>query len=289
MSTADALRSRTSTPGSGGVPSARQAPKRAANSSWVEVAGRVGHVAKAVSYALIAILALQVAFGQRGQTSDRQGVLREVAGKSFGTVALWVMAAGFLGYAIWEFARAALDRRNEGSDAKGLAKRAKCAVVGAIYVASAVAAAALAMGSSSGGGGNEKEETAKVFEWPGGQWIVGIVGVGMVVYGVANVWKAKSQKFRKDLDDHQMSPTARTWSTRSGIAGFAARGVVFGIVGVFLTKAAYEYDPQEAIGIDGALAKLAHQSYGTWLLAIVAIGLLAYGVFCLVQARYRRV
>jgi len=282
MSTVGAVRS-----GPGGGASA--AKGRAANSEWVEWAGRFGHVAKAVSYALIAILALQVAFGQRSQTSDRQGVLREVAGKPFGTAALWAMAIGFIGYAVWEFARAALDRSNDGNDAKGLAKRGKCAVVGAIYVGSAVVAISLAMGSGSGGSGNEKEETAKVLEWPGGQWIVGIVGLGMIVYGLANLWKAKSQKFTKDLDDHKMNHGTRKWAIRSGVAGFAARGVVFAIVGVFLTKAAYEYDPKEAVGIDGALAKLAHQAWGTWLLAAVALGLLCYGVFCLVQARYRRV
>jgi hypothetical protein len=266
-----------------------QAARRAARGDWVERAGRFGHVAKAVSYGLIAILALQVAFGQRAHTSDRQGVLREVAGKPFGTVALWAMAVGFLGYAIWEFARAALDRDNEGTDAKGAAKRVKCAIVGAIYTASAVAAVSLALGSSSGTGGNEKAETATVLDWPGGQWIVGVVGVALVAYGVANVWKAKSQKFAKDLDDHRMSPDTRTWALRSGSAGFAARGVVFGIVGVFLAKAAYEYDPKEAVGIDGALAKLADQAWGTWLLAAVALGLLAFAVFSLVQARYRRV
>ena len=282
MSTVGAVRSG---PGGG----ARAAKGRAANSEWVEWAGRFGHVAKAVSYALIAILALQVAFGQRSQTSDRQGVLREVAGKPFGTAALWAMAIGFIGYAVWEFARAALDRSNDGNDAKGLAKRGKCAVVGAIYVGSAVVAISLAMGSGSSGSGNEKEETAKVLEWPGGQWIVGIVGLGMIVYGLANLWKAKSQKFTKDLDDHKMNHGTRKWAIRSGVAGFAARGVVFAIVGVFLTKAAYEYDPKEAVGIDGALAKLAHQAWGTWLLAAVALGLLCYGVFCLVQARYRRV
>lgn len=284
MSTADVLRSRSGHGSSGG-----RAARRAGQSDWVEWAGRFGHVAKAVSYALIAILALQVAFGQRSQTSDRQGVLREVAGKPFGTAALWAMAVGFIGYAVWEFARAALDRDNKGTDAEGSAKRVKCAVVGAIYVASAVAAISLAMGSSSGSGGNEKAETATVLDWPGGRWIVGIVGLALLVYGVANVWKAKTQKFTKDLDDHEMNPTTRTWAVRSGIAGFAARGVVFGIVGVFLAKAAYEYDPNEAVGIDGALAKLADQAWGTWLLAAVALGLLAYGAFCLVQARYRRV
>jgi hypothetical protein len=269
--------------------SARRAGRRAAGSDWVETAGRVGHVAKAVSYALIAILALQVAFGDRGQVSDRQGVLREVASQSFGTFALWALAIGFGAYAFWQFVRAALDRDNDGTDAKGLAKRAEHAVIGAVYAASAVAAASLAQGSSSGSGGNERAETARVLEWPGGRWIVGIVGVALAAYGVANVWKAKTQRFRKDMDEGRMSPTMRTWSVRSGILGHAARGTVFAMVGFFLAKAALEYDPDEAIGIDGALAKLAAQSYGTVLLGLVAAGLLAYAVFCLVQARYRRV
>ena len=269
--------------------SARRAGRRAARSDWVETAGRVGHVAKAVSYALIAILALQVAFGDRGQVSDREGVLREVASQSFGTFALWALAIGFGAYAFWQFVRAALDRDNDGTDAKGLAKRAEHGVIGAVYAASAVAAASLAQGTSSGSGGNERAETARVLEWPGGRWIVGIVGVALAAYGVANVWKAKTQRFRKDMDEGRMSPTMRTWSVRSGILGHAARGIVFAMVGFFLAKAALEYDPDEAIGIDGALAKVAAQSYGTVLLGLVAAGLLAYAVFCLVQARYRRV
>lgn len=291
MSVPDALRSRTST-SSGGGRSAPQRAKGAGDSEWVEWAGRLGHVAKAVSYALIAVLSLQVAFGQRSRTSDRQGALREMADTSFGTAALWIMALGFLGYAVWELARAALDRDHEGTGGKGAAKRAKSALVAAIYVFSAVIATSLATGSgsssSSGSGSSEKQETATVLSWPGGPWIVGSVGLAIAAYGVANLWKAKSQGFRDDLDDHRMSSTARTWAIRSGIAGFAARGVVLGIVGVFLVKAAYDYDPDEAVGIDGALAKLADQTHGTWLLSIVAVGLLAYGVFCLVQARYRR-
>jgi hypothetical protein len=264
----------------------------ATRTRWIEWAGRAGHVAKAVSYALIGVLALQVAFGERAQTSDRQGVLREVAGSSFGTGALIALAIGFAAYALWEFVRAAFDRSNEGSDAKGLAKRGRCAVVGAIYVASAVAAVALARGSRSGGGGsggNEQAETARVLEWPGGRWIVGIVGVAMIGYGLANVAKAWTRKFRHDLRENEMDATVRRWAIRSGVVGHAARGVVFGIVGVFLTKAAIEYDPKEAVGIDGALAKLADAAFGPWLLALVAAGLVAYAVFCLVQARYRRV
>jgi hypothetical protein len=267
----------------------RRVRSEARNSEMVGWAGRAGHVAKAVSYGLIAVLALQVAFGDRARPQDRQGVLRELASRSFGTAALVALAVGFAAYAIWQFVRAAFDRSDDGDDAKGWAKRAHHAGVGAIYVGSAAIAASLVLGSRSNTGGDEKAETAKVLDWPFGPWIVGAVGLGIAAYGVANVVKSFTQKFRKDLDEASMSPTVRRWTVRSGIVGHAARGIVFGIVGWFLTKAALDYDPDEAVGIDGALAELADRAYGTWLLAIVAVGLLAYGVFCLVQARYRRV
>ena len=110
-----------------------------------------------------------------------------------------VLAVGFACYALWQFMRAILDRSNDGSDAKGLAKRAQHAVIGVIYVASAVAVVSLAQGSSSGSGGNEQAETAKVLEWPGGRWIVGIGGVALLLYGVWNAYKGWQEKFRKDL------------------------------------------------------------------------------------------
>jgi Domain of Unknown Function (DUF1206) len=245
-------------------------------------------VAKGLSYALIAVLALQVAFGQRARPGDKQGVLREVAGSSVGTAALIALAVGFAAYAAWQFVRAVLDRDGEGHDPKGLAKRSKDAVVGAVYALSAVAAASLAAGSHSSGG-DERAETARVLSWPFGQWIVGAVGVTLLGYGVANGVKALTRSFRDDLREYEMPDEARGWVVGAGVVGHVARGVVFTMVGFFLAKAAVDYDPDEAVGIDGALAKLADRSYGTWLIAAVALGLLAYGVFCLVQARYRRV
>jgi hypothetical protein len=267
----------------------RRGSRRVKDSPWVERAGRIGHVAKGVSYMLIAVLALQVAFGHRRRTSDRQGVLREIAGKPFGTAVLVALAVGFLGYALWQFVRTFLDRSDDGSGPKGLAKRGDHAVVGAIYVASGVAAVSLAVGSRSATSGSERAETAKVLDWPGGRWIVGVVGVVFLVYGLYNAYKATTEKFRKDLREGEMGDEMRTGAVWTGVVGHGARGVVFAMVGFFLAKAAIDYDPHEAVGIDGALAKLADQTYGTWLLSAVAVGLLAYGLFCLVQARYRRV
>ena len=96
---------------------------------------------------------------------------------------------------------------------------------------------------------------------------------------------------RSDSDKWRSSNkcATRRSAERVGVAGLLARGVVFGLIGAFVVKAAIDYDPREAIGLDGALQKLAHQTYGEWLLGLTAIGLLAYAIFCLVEARYRRV
>jgi hypothetical protein len=271
---------------------ARHVGRRAAHSDWVEYAGRAGLVAKAVSYALIGILAIQIPLGQGGQAADRQGVLRQLATESWGKVALIALTIGFAGYALWRFAEAFFDRQGEGADAKGLAKRAKSFGAGVLYAASAVAAYSLmssSSASSSGGTGSEQQETARVFDWPAGRWIVLAVAIGFVADGLYNVYRGWSKKFREHLNEHEMHGTVRTWAIRSGVVGHVARGVVFAMIGVFLGKAALEYDPQEAVGIDGALLKLVEAPMGKVLLGIVAAGLIAYAVYCLVEARYREI
>ncbi|HET6954033.1 MAG TPA: DUF1206 domain-containing protein [Acidimicrobiales bacterium] len=264
--------------------------RRATRGDWVERAGRVGLVAKAASYALIGVLALQIPLGQGGATADRQGVLRRLATESWGTAALWALAAGFAAYAAWRFVDALTDRRGEGTGASGLAKRARGLGIGAVYVASAVAAVSLVMSSSSNAaGGDERAETAKVLDWPAGRWIVLAVGIGFVADGLYNLYRAATRSFRKRLKEQEMPGPVRPWAIGSGVLGHAARGVVFGLVGIFLAKAAVEYDPAEAVGIDGALLKVAEGDYGTLLLGLVAAGLVAYALYCLVEARYRRI
>jgi Domain of Unknown Function (DUF1206) len=260
-----------------------------AHSDWIERAGRVGLVAKAVSYGLIGILALQVPLGHGGEAADGHGVLRRLATESWGGPALVALTIGFAGYALWRFTEAVFDRGGEGSDAKGLAKRARSFVVGVLYTISAVAAWSLMRSASADAGGNEQEETARVLDWPAGRWIVLAAAAALLADGAFNLYRGVTTKFRKRLREYEMHGKVRRWAIRSGVVGHVARGVVFAIVGVFLGKAALEYDPNEAVGIDGALLKLVEQPFGPALLGLVAAGLVAYGIYTLVEARYRRI
>ena len=128
-----------------------------------------------------------------------------------------------------------------------------------------------------------------VLSWPAGTWLVGIAGACVVGAGLYNGYRGVARKFREEWKTGEMKRAALKWGTRVGVVGLLSRMVVFGLIGWFLIKAAVEYDPKEAIGLDGALQKLVHQSYGPWLLGLVAAGLIAYGLFCVVEERYRDV
>jgi hypothetical protein len=262
--------------------------KRAAKGPWVEWAGRLGLVARGVIYGLVAALALAIPLGLGGKTSDKQGALRTVAAQPYGEFLLIALAVGFAGYAVWRFVAAFLDRGGEGTGPKAIAKRIGYFGRGLLYAGLCFVAISLVTGLGSGGG-DEREETAKVLDVPLGRWIVGAVGLGFLVAGLYNLYRSVTEKFRKDLREHEMGADVRSWAIAVGVAGHAARAVVFGLVGIFLVKAALEFEPKEAIGIDGALLKLARQDYGEWLLGLVAAGLFAYALFCFVQARYREV
>jgi hypothetical protein len=255
---------------------------------WVERAGRAGHVAKGVLYGLIGLIAIQVPFGLEEAPEDRQGALRMVAQQPFGELLLLALAAGLAGYAVWRVTQGILDTDDEGSDPKGLAKRAGSVGRGLIYGFAAVSAFALVAGVGSSGG-NEQKETATVFDLPLGRWLVAAVGLGLIGAGGYNLYRSLTKSFREHLREHELSPKVRGWVIALGVVGHAARGVVFGLVGIFLVLAAWEYDPSEAKGVDGALLTLAEAPYGPALLFGVGAGLLAYGAFCLVQARYREV
>jgi hypothetical protein len=269
----------------------RQAEDAAQQASpWIKQLGRFGYAAKGIVYALVGVLAVQAALGRGGQTTDTQGALATLAQSPFEKVLLALIAIGLMGYAVWKLVQALLDTENKESDAKGMAVRAAYAGIGVIHLGLALAAARLLLA----GGGNQSSEqstqdwTARLMSQPRGQWLVALVGAVVIGFGLYQFYQAYKAKFREDLKLAEMSATEETWATRMGRLGYAARGVVFSIIGGFLIVAAIQAQPQEARGLGGALETLAQQPYGPWLLGIVALGLVAYGMFMLVEARYRR-
>jgi hypothetical protein len=258
-------------------------------SSWLGWLGRLGMAAAGFLYVVVGFLAVELALGAGGKATNRTGALRTLAGEWWGTALLIVVAVGFAGYALWRFAVAALGEKLEESDDElGWGKRLWYVVRGIFYAFLCYTTVALLVGSHSSSGG-EKQQTAMVLDWPAGRWLVGGMGVGLIGWGIGSAYRGLTKKFKDDLWTERMSARAEKWMTRAGVAGYLAKAVVSGLIGVFLIRAALEYDPKEAVGVDGALQRLAQQTFGPLLLGVVAAGLIAYGLLYFVRAAYRKV
>jgi hypothetical protein len=262
--------------------------RRAGKSPWVERLGRAGLVAKGVLYVIVGILAIKVAFGGREESPDKGGALRTIAEQQFGKTLLTLLALGLGGYALWQLARALLDRDNEGEGAKGLAKRGAALAKAGWYGVLCGLTVSTLVGNGSGDG-NEQERTAGVFDRPGGRYLVYAAGLAFLGGAAFNGYRAVTCKFNRKLKQEEMSEAEETAATGVGILGHLARTIVFGLIGAFLLRAAWEFDSKEARGLDGSLLEVAQQPYGEFLLGAVSVGLVAYGLYCFVQARYRRI
>jgi hypothetical protein len=263
-----------------------------AGRGWYAALARTGLVAKGLSYGFVGVLAAKLALGDGGQATSRQGALKQVAHHPFGKYLLIALAIGFAAYALWRFVQAFAERSgaDEGK-AKVWPKRA--AYVGRGLVYAGLTYSTLRIVSGAGGGQSQNarahKSTAMVLSWPAGRWIVGAAGLVLVGVAFWNLYRGFTRKFEDRWRFGRLSPTVRRWGGRAGVLGHVARFVVFGLIGVFITKAAVDYNPKDAIGLDGALQKLEHASYGPDLLGLTAAGLIAYGVYCLVDARLRDV
>jgi hypothetical protein len=263
-------------------------------SGWYAVLARSGLVAKGASYGLVGLLAIKLAAGHGGKATSREGALQSLAQHGFGKAVLALLALGLAGYALWRFVQAVVERE-DADDAKEKlktwGKRAGYAGRGLIYAGLTFSALKLLFGGSGEGSQDEKAHrtTAAILDWPAGRLLVGAAGIVIVGVGLWNVYRGLSQKFADKWRTGAMSQVQRTWGGRVGVVGHLARGVVFGLIGIFVTKAAIDYDPKDAIGLDGALRKLAEASYGPYLLGVTAAGLVCYGLSCLVDARHRDV
>ncbi|MGZ4290038.1 MAG: DUF1206 domain-containing protein [Gaiellaceae bacterium] len=248
---------------------------------------RGGFVARALIYAVIGVLALKLAVGQGGKLTNQQGALHTVAHQPFGKLLLTLVAIGLGGYCLWRLVRAAIGHGPESSDSSF--ERIAAFASGIVYGGMCALAIEILLGSGGGSAGSAKKTTAGVFGWPHGTWIVGIAGAVLIGVALYQGYRGITKKFLDDSKTEEMRPRVREWIGRLGLIGHLARMVVFGLIGVFLIKAALDYNSRAAVGLDGALAKIVHRSYGPLLLGIVAAGLIAFALYSLSDARYRKI
>lgn len=258
---------------------------KAADSKPVELLGRVGLAAYGVVNLLIAWLAAQVALGTGGsEGAGKDGALTQLAGKSWGSVLLWVIAVGMFALAIWQLGEAIWGRKAVGSPLK----RASHVVEALVFGVLGFSAAKVATSGKAQSNSDQAGITSKVLDAPAGQVLVVIAGLAVIGAAGYLVVKGTKKKFLKDVDLSGASPSTRTLTQRLGQAGYIAQGVGYGIVGVLIVIAAIKHEPDKATGLDTALSTLADQPYGTVLLLVVALGFACFGAYCFLDARFRK-
>jgi hypothetical protein len=235
---------------------------------------------------------VQLAIGQGGRATDQRGAIQTIASLPFGQFLLVIVTIGLIGFALWCFIQAIFDTEGKGHDAKGIVSRIGYAIIGICYGSLAFAAYQVVAGAGSTGKSSTTQTqdwTGRLLHYPFGVALVVILG--LVVLGIAGylLYKAYSANFQRRLNFTGVYAQLRKWLVYLGRFGYAALGVVFIIIGFFLIVAAIQHNPSKAEGLDSVLKTLAHQPFGSVLLAIVALGLIAYGAYSFVEARYRRV
>jgi hypothetical protein len=264
---------------------------RAANSDWLENLARVGFIALGVLHVLIGWLALQVAwFGGGGESADQSGAFSTVKELPGGEVLLWILGIGLFALALWqavEVFRWRLALSAGGDQRKrAIGRIVKSVAKVIIYIALGVLAVRTAGGSAQSSSQQQKQATEGVFAMTGGRFLVGLAGLVIIGVGAYHVYKGWTKKFLEGVDLWQASPSARNAVTRLGQIGYPAKGVALGILGALLVWAAVTFDPDKASGLDGALRTLLDAPFGKILLTLVALGLVAFGIFCFGRARY---
>lgn len=256
---------------------------------WAEPAARVGYMAKGLVYLVVGGLATRAAVGWGGRATDTRGALRTMGRQQHvGDLLLGLVAVGLAAYVFWRLAQSLLDLDGKGGDLKGILVRIGYLGSGLTYAGLAVTAAGMALGGGDGGSGdNVRTWTGHALADPDRWWVVAAVGAGVLVAGLYQLYKAYSAKFMKRL--RLTAPNRREWVLRVGRVGLVARGVTFGVIGWFLIRAGLHVNAGEARGLAGALRYLRAQDYGPWMLGGVGLGLIAYGLFSIVEGRYRQI
>jgi hypothetical protein len=251
--------------------------------------GRLGDACYGIVYLVVAWLALQIAFGDKATEADPRGAVSAIAAQPLGGVLLWVMAIGLIAFGLWQLLFCVTGYRwvttKQGRVTRRVSAAGRAVVV---LVIAAFTLKLLTSGSGGGGGKGQREMTAQLLALPGGRVLVFVIGLGVVVAGGFSARRGLGKRFLRDLDTGRMSTRARRVVDVLGMLGYLAKAVAWAVIGILLCTAAVRIDPNQAGGLDKALRTLAAQPFGVGLLVAVAIGFVAFGLYCFADARWRR-
>ena len=236
------------------------------------------------------VLALNLAMGKNGVPADQQGAIAAFGRQPAGMALLWVILIGLISYSLWGVIRAVLDLLQKGHDLKGLIARG-----GFLFSAASYALLILptygyisGAGSTSQSGAATQKFMSSIMTTPWGKWAIGLIGLAVIAGGLQQIYEGFNSTFDKQFQPYTMTAQEVKWATQLGRFGTATRGFIFAIVGGLLCMAAYQANASQPVGIDSALATLLRQPYGIWLLGVVAIGLMAFGVYSMASAVWFR-
>lgn len=268
----------------------KRAGQKVAFSHLMEVLARLGYGVRGLIYITVGLLALGIALGKGGAPADQQGAIAAIGRQPAGLFLLWVILIGLISYSLWGVVRAVWDPLHKGHDTKGLLMRGG-------YLFSAVSYAILILptygfitgaGRTTQSGAQTQQSMTSIMSKPWGPWVVGLIGLAVIAVGLYQIYQGINASFDRQFQTYAMTALELKWAIQLGRFGTAARGVVFVLVGGLISLAAYHSNPNQPVGIDTALKTLMHQSYGILLLGIIAVGLMAFGVFSLVSAAWFR-
>lgn len=271
---------------------AERSARNAATSPVMVMLARLGYAVKGILYVVIGILAAFLGFGHGGSATDQRGALGAITALPFGKFLLVIVTIGLFAFGLWSIIQGIFDTEGEGKRAKGIIARIGYAAVGVSYIVLGFGSLRLLTGSGSAGQSttsSTQDWTATLLKQPFGQALVVIVGLVVLAIAVYLYMKAYKAPFQSKLNLGGLRAGSRKTIINLGRFGYAALGVVFTIIGIFLIVAAAQFNASKAVGLDGALKELLLQPFGQVLLVIVALGLIAYGLYSFAEARYRRI
>jgi len=253
-----------------------------------ETLARGGYMARGVVYGMLGGLALASALWGGSDAEGASDALSSLLGLPFGRILLGLVAVGLFGYVAWKLAQGLLNADNRPDNIKGFGPRVGQLISagGNLFLALSAARLALRMGGGGEGGSGEEEASAWLLQQPFGVWLLGLVGLGVIAAGVTQIWYGASHGYRKRLS---LPGGHAGWMDKICVFGLGARGLVFAIVGGFLVYAAFSVSPEQAGGTAEALDYVHALPFGAWLYGLVALGLVAFGAYSIIQGLYRHV